>query len=140
MPFERVHTVCDFYDRPRCGIADFEGGPHYYKCEWDETADDYADTFVLTPLDRETFELALEQWALWLESQKAFQSGDAPLSTHPQLAGRPARYIELDAILKERIASITGSQVRARGVFRVPRGQLIAGASCEFEVEWSEVR
>jgi hypothetical protein len=43
--FERAHTVTDFYDGPRAGVADYCARPHYYSCEWDEHADDYADTF-----------------------------------------------------------------------------------------------
>jgi hypothetical protein len=32
--FERVHTMTDYYDGPRGGIADFRGTPHLYESEW----------------------------------------------------------------------------------------------------------
>src|SRR2546430_8411304 len=73
MSFERVYTVNDYYDGPRSGIADHGGQPYYYDCEWDEEADDYADIFILTPVDSDTLALALEQWAIWREWEDAYQ-------------------------------------------------------------------
>jgi len=88
MPFERIHTVSDFYDGPRSGIADYCGEPHYYECEWDNDLDDYADTFVLTPIDRDTLILALEKWAIWRKWEWAYHRGEVAESTHPAWAVR----------------------------------------------------
>ena len=43
--FERVHTMTDYYDGPRQGVADYQGHPHAYHCEWSEDDDSYADTY-----------------------------------------------------------------------------------------------
>jgi hypothetical protein len=37
--YERVHTMTDYYDGPRKGLANFEGMPHLYEAEWDDQAD-----------------------------------------------------------------------------------------------------
>jgi len=29
--FEKVHTMTDYYDGPRKGIADFAGQPHFFE-------------------------------------------------------------------------------------------------------------
>jgi hypothetical protein len=85
--FERVYTVHDYYDRPRSGIANFGGRPHYYSCEWDKAADDYADSFTLVSIDEETLDLALEQWAIWKEWEVAFHKGQRHRESHPALPG-----------------------------------------------------
>lgn len=60
-PMEKVHSVWDFYDGPRTGIADYNGSPHYFACTWDVVSDDYGESYSLSPIDAETLALALEQ-------------------------------------------------------------------------------
>jgi hypothetical protein len=43
--YEIVFTVTDYYDGSRGGIANFRGKPHLYKCVFDQTANDYSDTY-----------------------------------------------------------------------------------------------
>jgi hypothetical protein len=89
--FERVYTVCDYYDGPRSGIATFSGQPHHYHCEWNESKNDYANTFVLTPIDEDTLALAMEQWSIWREWEAAFHRGGVPQSTRPARITRAIR-------------------------------------------------
>ena len=42
-PFERVFTMTDFYDGPRCGIANFDGRPHVYDALFNDREESYAD-------------------------------------------------------------------------------------------------
>lgn len=70
-PFERVHTMTAYYDGPRTGVADFEGVPHLYESEWNDTAHDFTDTFQLSAVDPETFQLVLEAWEIWLRWERA---------------------------------------------------------------------
>src|SRR5215218_468872 len=65
-PFERVHTMTDYYDGPRRGIADYDGTPHLYESLFDEDADGYGDVFELRRVDDETFRIAIEDWQIWL--------------------------------------------------------------------------
>jgi hypothetical protein len=142
MAFERVYTVWDYYDGPRSGIATYSGLPHYYSCEWNEGKGDYGDTFVLTPIDQDTFALAMEQWAIWRAWEDAFHRGEVPQSTHPELPGSHPRYAELEAILKPRISSLTNLHRRASAVFRslLPtQVEAAAGQIQELEVEWTDI-
>jgi hypothetical protein len=138
MGFERVYTVWDYYDGVRSGIAECSGSPHYYCCEWDINAGDYADTFILTPVNNETLSLALEQWAIWLEWECKFHRGEAQQSTHPGLTGQHQRYAELKAILDKRISESSTQTKRARATFRpLPSSEHSPpGRMRQFEVEW----
>src|SRR5258708_2878617 len=81
--YERVFTVSDYYDGPRQGIADFHGKPHFYECIFDKVKVDYSDLFRLTPLNAETFNLAMEDWDIWRED--AYYAGKVDVDTHPAL-------------------------------------------------------
>jgi hypothetical protein len=55
--FEVVHSVDDYYDGPRTGVADFGGSPHRFRClGWaspggpDEPWDPHEDRFELVPV------------------------------------------------------------------------------------------
>ena len=133
MAFERVYTVWDYYDGPRSGIDAYSGESHHYECEWDETKNNYAETFVLTPIDKETLSLAMEQWLIECEWRAAFRRGSVPQSTHPALPGKHPRYAELEMTLKARISALPVSHKRASAVFRAQAGQ-----ATELEVEWTD--
>lgn len=133
MAFERVYTVKEYYDGPRSGIADYCGQPHHYQCEWDEARHDYAESFLLAPVDQETLTLAMEQWTIWEGWEAAFRRGEVPELTHPGRAGTNPRYAELEATLTARTSLQPAHAIRARPVFREP------GVTWESEVEWTEV-
>lgn len=137
--FERVHTIDDYYDGPRCGIADFGGRPHYYLLERDEATGSYVDScFVLVPIDEDTLYLALEQQAIWKEWEVAFHNGQRHQESHPALPGENALYAGLDQRIKARMAALSASH-RARATFRVCPGQesLPRGVIRDLEVRWS---
>lgn len=85
MNWQKVHTVNDFFDCPRFGVADFEGRPHVFESRFDESADDYPDTFKLSPIDSDLFELVLRDWAIWERWLAEFESGNVTTDTHPCL-------------------------------------------------------
>lgn len=87
-----VHTIDDYYDGPKQGIADFEGKPHYYEREFDEERDEYSDVFRLTPIADSIFELAMEKSGIWWRWRNAFDSGKVMLDTHPALPEERSRY------------------------------------------------
>jgi hypothetical protein len=99
--YECVHTVDDYYDGPRRGIADYEGNPHLYECIFDESKDDYSNQFLVMPLDPETFQLAMEDWTIWKRWEVAFHAGQTDLSTHPALPSDRERHNELREILQK---------------------------------------
>jgi hypothetical protein len=64
---EPIHTVDLLQDsRPIEGIANFEGNPHHFQCEFDNDADEYCDVYSLTPISTATLRLAIEKWQIWL--------------------------------------------------------------------------
>jgi hypothetical protein len=85
MKHQKVHTVVDFYDGPRRGIADYNGTPHEYQCVWDDETGNWSDVFLLRPIGREIFDLAMEDWAIWQRWDKAIERGETSLDIHPAL-------------------------------------------------------
>jgi len=138
--FEIVHTVTDYYDGPRAGIADVDGVAHFYQSEWDSERDDYSDTFLLAPIDAETLALALEDWAIWLRWEDAFHRGLADRDSHPALPSDRERHEELKGLLASRLQCDPTTSLRKIGKFQVradapdrPRGPLR-----DLEVRWCD--
>jgi hypothetical protein len=138
MGFERVYTVWDYYDGPRTGVADYDGRPHYYACNWDDASDEYADSYSLSELDDVTLKLALEQWLIWRRWEIAFHSGAMPPESHPGIGGKDARFDELDVLIKARIAAAPVLPGVMGAVFQgTSEGQdLPRGCLRPLEVEW----
>src|SRR4051794_13023977 len=109
MPYERVFTMCDYYDGPRHGVALFEGVPHMYDAERD-----HGDTaYVLRPIDEATLAIAVEAWAIWLRWEDAFHAGTAPEGSHPSLPEDRARHDELRVRYDAALAALPATGVRA---------------------------
>src|SRR4051812_10340081 len=116
--FETVYTVTDWYDGPREGIANFNGVPHLYQSQFDATTDDWSDTYLLVPVDEETFHLAMEEWAIWKRWEQVFYEGRATQEAHPALPEDRHRYEELQRLLAGRLAIDASQAVRAIAEFR----------------------
>ena len=116
--YERVHTMTDYYDGPRKGIADFGGRPHLYESEWDDDADDWASTFKLSPVEPRVLALALEAWGIWRRWETAFHQGRTSRETHPVLPEDKSRSEELHEILERELKIEEHGFVRARGYFK----------------------
>ena len=116
--FEIVHTMTDYYDGPRGGIADFHGKPHLYESQFSDIVDDYTDIFHLSPVAFDIFPLALEQWAIWLRWEAAYKQRETPLSTHPALPNERVKYDELETILEQALVIDESNFVAATAEFR----------------------
>jgi hypothetical protein len=135
--YERVHTVSDYYDGPREGLADYGGEPHRYKSHWNEAADDWAETFELSPIDADTFRLEMERWQIWRAWERAFHSGNATQESHPGYGGKNARYDELAKLIEPRMLALKPIKARLTAGFRALPGQELPGHMMrELEVEW----
>ncbi len=105
---------------------------------WDESADDWSDTFLLRPVDEETFRLAIEDWAIWLRWEHAFHSGQTTQATHPALPDDRARHDELAAFLAPRLRIDPKHAIRVRGRFETQTAaQPGITSSAELVVVWS---
>lgn len=118
MNFETVHTVTDWRDGPRRGVADFRGRPHLFESQWGDGEDLDEDSFLLTPVDAATLALALEDWAIWRRWETAFERGETTTETHPALPEDRARHEELERLLNDRLTTEPARAVRARAEFR----------------------
>jgi hypothetical protein len=96
---ERVYTYVDFFDRPLSGAADFEGRPHWHKCEFNEAADEYEEAYQLAPLPNDILAAAVERQTIFLAWHAAYKAGQTDRSTHPALPDQRARCDELSSIV-----------------------------------------
>lgn len=131
---EAVHTVTDYYDGPRRGIADFHSRPHAYQSLWDNSEDDWSDAFLLRPIDDETFRLVMEDWEIWNRWHRAFHSGRTTIETHPALPADRHRHDEIAAILKPRLDIEPERAIRVRGRFTVQ--EFASGSTGQWVVSW----
>ena len=117
--YETVHTVTDYWDGPRGGIADYNGKPYLYQSNFDDTADEWSDTFLLRSVDASVFAMALEDWEIWLRWERAFHEGRTTIETHPALPEDRQRHTELKTELDKHLTvDLTTAEVIARAKFR----------------------
>jgi hypothetical protein len=102
---DRVLTVNDYYDGPRLGIAELDGAPHIYEAEFDHSADEYGDTYFLSPAEPELVASVLEDWEIWLRWQAAYKRGEVPHETHPALPAERERHEQLKNLIADRLKS-----------------------------------
>ncbi|WP_157369814.1 hypothetical protein [Zavarzinella formosa] len=79
-PWHVVHTIDDWYDGSRGGVADYFGVSHYYRSIYLDTPtwNPDEDRFELTLLPTVAFEAALELQAIWEKWHQAYKAGTAP--------------------------------------------------------------
>ncbi|MCR9093301.1 MAG: hypothetical protein NXI30_03705 [bacterium] len=87
--------MIDYYDGPCEGLASFQDWPHLFKCGWDETRDDWSETFAVVAVGPTYFVAALEDWEIWLRYERAYHSGNASSAEHPALPADRERHVEL---------------------------------------------
>jgi hypothetical protein len=139
--YERVLTVVDWYDGPRRGIASYRDAPHFFESEWDTEKDEYADTFLVSPVAPAVLVAALEDWEIWLRWERAFHEGRVTQASHPALPEDLPRHQELAAVLESGLRIDPNAAIRVFGEFKPirpaaadsPRVGLVA-----LQVRWSE--
>jgi len=137
--FEIVHTLTDWYDGPRRGIADYHGQPCLLESEWQDGENLDAATFLLMPIDAETFALALEDWAIWRRWETAFHQGNATQESHPALPEDRSRHEELERLLQGRLVVDPAQTVRKKAEFRVRSDPDWSGCGWNpLEVRWED--
>jgi len=116
---EPVHTMTDYYDGPRAGIADVDGVPHLYDSTFADIDRDDRDVFELRVVDDDTLRLALEDWQIWLRWEAAYHAGRTPIATHPALPEETDRHLALKGLLEPRLFAIRARapDVRAHAEF-----------------------
>jgi hypothetical protein len=123
--FQPVHTMEDYYDGPRSGVADFEGRPHYYRSLHLDTPQWNSDEnrFELSPVTPEVLAAACEAAAIFKRWDTTRQATPGFSYTDEEFGALPedrARYRELEHFLKSSYAAAAQAcRVLVRGEFRV---------------------
>lgn len=133
MPSDQVHTITDYWDQPKRGIADYLGRPHVYERMFDDASDDWSKRYWLKPIDKETFALAMEAWAIWLRWLAIHPRGGGE-GRHGVLPEDLPRREALDALLEPRLAI---DPVTA--LIRVATFTFKGATNRDWTVEWSDV-
>lgn len=114
---DRILTVHDYYDGPRLGIAEHNGIPHIYEAEFDYNADEYAETYFLSPIAEDLLALILEDWQIWLRWDKEFKAGRVDRETHPALPSDRANHERLASLIGDRLKTDPLSRKRYKAHF-----------------------
>ena len=134
--YERVHTVDDYWDQPRRGVADYQGQPHYYHCVFDEREDEWSRIYLLKPLDPEAFELYMETWQSWLRWEAAYREGVASLESHPTLPVDRERSDLIHALLGDRLVADPDNDLQLEGDFKPIEFESGGACSEPFPKKW----
>lgn len=139
MPRDTVHMVWDYWDGVRSGIADLNGSPHSFACQFDYEADEWSDNFKLTPVGPEFMQRARRKWDIFLTWELKYRAGEADLKSHPGRGGVDAERDELKAWLDDQIARLPALSSLYRAKFHSMPGQegLAASVVREWEVDWT---
>jgi len=130
--------MTDYYDGPRRGIADYRGKPHLYESRYSDIDTDQEDTFLLMPIIRDTFELALEDWAIWRRWEIAFHEGRTSADTHPALPEDRTRHDEIKQELNKRLIMDESKAFCAKAIFQVSEEGKSEPGCKPLIVEWTE--
>jgi hypothetical protein len=123
--FQTVHTMDDYYDGPRSGVADFDGQPHYYRAVYWDTPqwDPDDDRFELSPITTDVLAAACEMAAIferWDTTRKAtpnFSYTDEEFGALPE---DRTRYRQLERFLESSYAAAAQARrILVHGEFRV---------------------
>jgi hypothetical protein len=135
MSWDRILTINDYYDGPRLGIAEVNAVPHIYEAEFDYSADEYSNTYFVSPVDEGLLSLVLEDWAIWLRWHAAHGRNEVTLETHPALPAERERHEAIKMAIGDRLRSDPKKSKRMKAEFR---NLLVGGAWTGTEVRWSE--
>jgi len=135
MNWQKVYTVNGFWDRPRFGVADYDGQPHIYESPFDEVADDYSDVYQLSPINSELFELILRDWIIWEKWLAAFNAGKAAKDSHPCLPGDKPEHGQLTELIGDRFqidqTNCFSKKAEFRQTAKAPRRLEVLWTNCD---------
>jgi hypothetical protein len=114
---DRVLTVNDYYDGPRLGVAELNGVPHIYEREFDADADEYENTYFLSPIASDLLALVLEDWEIWLRWEAEFKAGRVEQDTHPALPTDRLRHDHLASLIGEQLTTDPKRRQRYKAKF-----------------------
>ena len=129
--------MSSYYDGPREGVASFAGRPHVYESAWDDYEGGEGTLFRLMPIADEVFQLALDDWRIWLRWEEAFYDQRTTLDEHPALPADRRQHEQLQRALGEGLLIGSRPHFLARGDFQ-PAERGVAARVClgAMKVRW----
>ena len=98
---EKVYVENEWYDGPRKGVADFRGVPHRFIANFEDKKG-YLDSFNIFPISESDLKLEIEQWKIYVEWNKKYESGSAAIDSHPGHGGINQRWDEIEKLLQSK--------------------------------------
>lgn len=136
-PFERVYVENDWHDGPRAGIADIDGVPHRFQSPFDEIADEYLSVYEVWPVSENELALEIEQWGIFVDWNRRYESGEADIETHPGSGGIDLRYDEIGAMLKALRKDAPLNVRRAKAQIKwVDRAHRYESSGPDYQMSW----
>jgi hypothetical protein len=136
--FERVCVELEWYDGPRAGIADIHGVPHRFKSNFDDNDEDWLGTFLVFPIDAVSLALEREQWRLFVDWNRRYESGEEGVTRHPGHGGIDPRWDEIEALLAGNRDAIPAGAKRARAESRrLNREERYAEDGPAYRLRWT---
>ena len=136
---EKVYVENEWYDGPRKGVANFNGVAHrFVACYQSEKG--YLDSFKIFPISGHELELEIEQWKIFVEWNKQYESGKACLELHPGTGGISQRWDELEYLLRPNREYIPENAVLALAEFvKIDRLYRYESTGPDYGVIWKPV-
>ena len=114
---EKVYIENDWYDGPRKGIADFNGIPHRFISNFDDVQDQ-DDSFCLFPVSAQELALEIEQWNIFVEWNKLYESGKVNTDSHPGQGHINQRWDEIEKILSDKRDQVPDNAMLTYATFK----------------------
>jgi hypothetical protein len=76
--FAEVLSAWSWWDAPRDGVVRIDGHPYRFRCDFDDTLDDYPEAYRLWPITEAELRADLALWAAWVDWRRRFDRGEDP--------------------------------------------------------------
>ena len=133
---EKVYVENEWYDGPRKGVADFQGIPYRFIANFDDGRG-YLDSFNIFPIPENELKLEVEQWNIYIEWNKKYESGEAAIDSHPGHGGISQRWDEIEKILQSKRDLVPENALLAYANFaRIDRKNRYEPSGPDYGVVW----
>ena len=76
--FAEVLIAWSWWDAPRDGVVRIDGHPYRFRCDFDETHDDYSEEYRVWPITEAELAADLAMWTTWVDWRRRFDRGEDP--------------------------------------------------------------
>jgi hypothetical protein len=136
--YEPVFTVLEYYDGPRKGIAGYRKTPHFFDCIINDK-DEYSEKYLLTPVDDETYRLAMEASKILRKWEIRFHENKRANTTSRAYLLHTKKYRAINRVLEKRLVTIPQQAIIRMGHFDVlGRPKLPKGVIRPLQVKWTQ--